>query len=141
MLLSCLYISVELTTFSTTWLTLFLLRKNKPTWKGFLGCIRCLRPFLIQSDLSVENVLVRLKPRSGFLTQSKKAFSTQLFSTENSDWLIQSKNLTFSTGSSHPHGHTATHPYQVPHCSIIQGADALMLPTTAAAAVALAALG
>ena len=26
--------------------------------------------------------------------------------------------------NTHPHGHTATHPYQVPHCSIIQGADA-----------------
>ena len=38
----------------------------------------------------------RLKPKSGFLTQSKKA---QLFSTENSDWRIQSKNSTFSTGS------------------------------------------
>ena len=36
----------------------------------------------------------RLKPKSSFLTQSKKvwAFSTQLFSTENSDWRIQSKN-------------------------------------------------
>ena len=95
----------------------------------------------------------------------KRAFSTQLFSTENSDWRIQSKNSSspvekLSTGSSsrktqywilqsknsvekvshvflnrshrssipppnkHPHGHTATHPYQVPHCSIIQGADA-----------------
>ena len=47
------------------------------------------RPFLMQSDLSVENVLFRLKPKSGFLTQSKRAFSTQLFSTENSDWRIQ----------------------------------------------------
>ena len=28
------------------------------------------------------------------------------------------------TPNTHPHGHTATHPYQVPHCSIIQGADA-----------------
>ena len=58
-----------------------------------------LRPYLMQSDLSVENGLFRLKPKSGFLTQSKKGFSTQLFSTENSDWRIQSKNSTFSTGS------------------------------------------
>ena len=52
-----------------------------------------LRPFLIQSDLSVENGRFRLKPKSGFLTHSKKAFST-----ENSDWRIQSKTSTFSTG-------------------------------------------
>ena len=26
--------------------------------------------------------------------------------------------------NTHPHGHTATHPYQVPHSSIIEGADA-----------------
>ena len=30
------------------------------------------RPFLIQSDLSVENGRFRLQPKSGFLTQSKK---------------------------------------------------------------------
>ena len=89
----------------------------------------------MQSDLSVENGLFRLKPTSGFLTQCRKrAFSTQLFSTENSDWRIQSKNSTFSTGSSsrktqskkvlhvflepiriaHPttkHTHTATRPH------------------------------
>ena len=102
-----------------------------------------LRPFLIQSDLSVENGRFRLKLKSGFLTQSKKGFSTQLFSTEFSDWGIQSKNSTFSTGSvsrktrskkfftcffnpshrsSHDktHTHMPTHPYQVPHSSIIQ---------------------
>ena len=33
-----------------------------------------LRPFLIQSDLSVENGRFRLKPKWGFLTQSKKGF-------------------------------------------------------------------
>ena len=32
-------------------------------------------------------------------------------------WLIPPPNT-------RPHGHTATHPYQVPHCSIIQSADA-----------------
>ena len=31
-----------------------------------------LRPFLMQSDLSAKNGLLRLKPKSGFLTQSKK---------------------------------------------------------------------
>ena len=105
---------------------------------------RHFRPFLIQSDLSVENGLFWLKPKSGFLTQSKKGFSTQLFSTENSDWRIQSKNLVgkkFYTcflnrphRSSHhqTHTHTATHPYQVPHCSIMQGADAgLAIPAVA----------
>ena len=30
------------------------------------------RSFLIQSDLSVENVFFRLKPKSSFLTESKK---------------------------------------------------------------------
>ena len=37
------------------------------------------RPFLIQSDLSVENGLFRLKPKSGFLTQSKKGFIDSTF--------------------------------------------------------------
>ena len=94
-----------------------------------------------------------------FLSSRKRAFSTQLFSTENSGWRIQSKNSTFSTGSSsqsensvekvlhvffepiaspipppntHPHGHTATHPYQVPYCRIIQGADAGLAISTVA---------
>ena len=60
------------------------------------------RPFLIQLDLSVENARFRLKPELGFLTQSKKGFSTQILSTENPDWRIQSKNSTFSTGSANP---------------------------------------
>ena len=50
------------------------------------------RPFIMQSDLSVENGLFRLKPKSGFLTQSKKDFFDSTFSTGNSDWRIQSKN-------------------------------------------------
>ena len=154
----------------------------------------------MQSDLSVENALFRLKPKSGFLTQSRKGFFDSTFSTENSDWRIQSKKSIFSTGSfgrktqskkfytcffnrshrpSHhqTHTHTATYPYQVPHCSTYKaltlawlslllllaarqpgtflvplassvyhstaaarGLD-LMLPTTAAPAVALVALG
>ena len=59
------------------------------------------KPFLTQSDLSFENGRFRLKPKSGFLTihSGKRAFSTQFFSTEFSDWGIQSKNSTFSTGS------------------------------------------
>ena len=86
-----------------------------------------LRLFLARSDLSVENSLFQLKPKSGFLTQSKgnflrsrifqsktaffdsspnraflhsrkRALSTQLFLTEFSDWGIQSKRSSFSTG-------------------------------------------
>ena len=157
----------------------------------------------MQSDLSVENGFFRLKPKSGFLTQSKRAFSTQLFSTKNSDWRIQSKNSTFSTGSSsrktqskkfytcflnpshrpshhQTHTHTATRPHThtryhttvsykaltlawlslllllaasqcgaflVPLASSVYHTTAAargldpMLPTTAAPAVALAALG
>ena len=38
-----------------------------------------LRPFLMQSDSSVENGLFRLKPKSGFLTQSKKGFFDSTF--------------------------------------------------------------
>ena len=34
--------------------------------------------------------------------------------------------------NTHPHGHTATYPYQVPHCSIIQGADAGLAITAVA---------
>ena len=83
------------------------------------------------------------------------AFSTQRFATENSDWPIQSKNSTFPTGSSsrktqskklykcflnrshgsshhRTHTHTATHPYQVPNCSIIQDADAGLAITAVA---------
>ena len=83
------------------------------------------RPFLIQSDLSVENGIFRLKPKSSFFTQSKKermSFSSQLFSTENSDWQILSKKsvekfytcfLNRSHRSSHhqTHTHTATRPH------------------------------
>ena len=47
-----------------------------------------------------RNLSVRLKPKSSFFTQSKRALSIQLFSTENSDWLIQSKKSSCSTGSS-----------------------------------------
>ena len=90
-----------------------------------------LRPFLMQSDLSVENGLFRLKPKSGFLTQSKKGFFDTTFLTGSSSRKTQSKKfytcfLNRSHRSSHhqTHPHTATHPYQVPHCSIIQGADA-----------------
>ena len=116
----------------------------------------CKAPFLMQSDLSVENGLFRLKPKSGFLTQSKRGFSTQLFSAENSDWRIQSKNSTFSTGSSsrkirskkfytcflnrshrpsHHQTHTPTRPHghtPIPGTSIIQGVDAgLAIPAVA----------
>ena len=41
--------------------------------------ILLLRPFLMQSDLPVENGLFRLKPKSGFLTQSKKGFFDSTF--------------------------------------------------------------
>ena len=53
----------------------------------------------MQSDLSVENGLFGRSPNRAFLHSRKRAFSTQLFSTENSDWRIQSEN-SFSTGSS-----------------------------------------
>ena len=39
-----------------------------------LVVLKGLELFLTQSDLSVENGLFRLKPKSGFLTQSKKSF-------------------------------------------------------------------
>ena len=53
------------------------------------------RPFLIQSDLAVFD----WSPNRPFLYSRKRAFWTQIFSTEFSDWGIQSKNLTFSTRS------------------------------------------
>ena len=40
-----------------------------------------------------------VSPNRAFLHSRKMAFSTQLFSTEFSDWGIQSKNSNFSTGS------------------------------------------
>ena len=62
------------------------------------------RPFLIQSDMSVENGRFRLTPKSDFLTQSKKGFfDSTLFDREFRladpaekldlfDWILQSKN-------------------------------------------------
>ena len=47
----------------------------------------------------IENGRFRLKPKSSFLTKSKKGDFDSTFPTEFSDWGIQSKNLTFSTGS------------------------------------------
>ena len=38
-----------------------------------------LRPFLTLSDLSIENGRFRLKPKSGFLTRSKKSFFDSTF--------------------------------------------------------------
>ena len=40
---------------------------------------RDIRPFLMQSGLSVENGFFRLKPKSGFLTQSRKGFFDYTF--------------------------------------------------------------
>ena len=54
------------------------------------------------------------------------------------DWILQSKNsvekllhMYFKMIASpipppNTHGHTATHPHQVPHCSIIQSADSIL---------------
>ena len=153
------------------------------------------RPFLIQSDLSVENGLFRPKPKSSFLNlytvEKKRAFSTQFFSTEKSDWRIQSKisvekvytcflNRSHRPSHHQTHTHTATRPHThiryhtavsykaltlawlslllllaasqrgallVPLASSVYHTTAAargidpMLPTTAASAVALAALG
>ena len=56
------------------------------------------------SDLSVENGLFRLKPKSGFLTQSKKGFFDSTFfdwdfrladpveKLDFFDWILESKN-------------------------------------------------
>ena len=117
-----------------------------------------LRPFLIQSDLSVKNGLFLLKPKSGFLIQSKKGFFDSTFfdlefrladpveKLDVFDWILQSKNSVekvlhvffepiaslIPPPNTHPHGHTVTHPYQVLHCSMIQGADAgLAIPAAA----------
>ena len=46
---------------------------------GLLRLADAVRPFLTQSDLSVENGLFRLKSKSGFLTQSKKGFFDSTF--------------------------------------------------------------
>ena len=108
-----------------------------------------LRPFLIQSNLSVENGLFQLKPKSSFLTQSKKRFFDSTFfdwefrladpveKVECFDCILQSKNSVgkvlhvffepiasfIPPPNTHPHSHTATyHPYLVPQCSIMQGA-------------------
>ena len=55
--------------------------------------------FLHNGMCQSKNDLFRLKPKSGFLTQSKNSFFDSLFSTEFSDGGIQSKIVTFSTGS------------------------------------------
>ena len=109
------------------------------------NCVRIgLRPFLTPSGLSVENGLLRLKPKSGLLTQYKKGFfdSTffrQSFPTGGSSRRTQSKKFFAcffnpSHRSSHhqTHTHTPTHPYQVPHSSIIHGTDAGLVITALA---------
>ena len=62
------------------------------------------RPFLTQSDLSVENGLIRLKPKSDFPTPLKKGFFESIFfywafrrggsdeQLDFCDWIGQSKN-------------------------------------------------
>ena len=89
----------------------------------------------MQSDLSVENGLFRLKPKSGFLTQSKKGFFDSTFfdgefrladpgeKLDFFDWILESRNsesrkfytcfLNRSHRSSHhqTHTHTATRPH------------------------------
>ena len=122
------------------------------------------KPFLIKSDLSVENGLFRLKPKSSFLIKPKKGFLSKKGFFDSTffdwgfrladpvekldffDWILQPKNYVekklhvffepiasfIPPPNTHPHGHTATHPYQVPHCSIIQGADAGVAVTAVA---------
>ena len=101
------------------------------------------RPSLMQSDLSVENGLFRLKPKSGFLTRPKKGcFDSTVFDRvfrlgdpveklDFFDWIYRSKNsveklytcfsnLLHRSSNRKTHTHMPTHPYQVPHSSIIQ---------------------
>ena len=94
-----------------------------------------------QSELTVENGLFRPKPKSGFSYTTEKDFSIKLFrlnfptgeSSRRSRFfrldllvekLSQKKNhVCFEPIASlvpPPHTHTPTHPYQVPHSSIIQ---------------------
>ena len=91
----------------------------------------------MQSNLSIENGV----NKSGFLTQSKKGFFDWEFRLADPVGKPGQKSFTrvFLTDriahpttkhtSTRPHGHTPT---QVPHCSIIQGADAgLAIPAVA----------
>ena len=102
-----------------------------------VGFVSRKRSFL-QSDLAVENDRFRLKPKSSFL--NIYTVETELFrlNFEFFDWICQSENsvekvfhLFFNPShpsippqNTHPHAHTpipgTTHPYQVPHNSIIQ---------------------
>ena len=107
--------------------------------RGQCSCIRqekgLIMLFLIQSDLLVDNSLFRLKPKSGFLTQSEKGFFRLIFFHREFrlagpvgelgffDWIPQLKNsvekfntcfLNRSHRSSHhnqTHTHTATRPH------------------------------
>ena len=103
-------------------IVLYIHRLGRRRNEGFF-----LRPFLMQSDLSVENGLFRLKPKSGFLTQSKKGFFDREFRLADPvekldfyDWILQSKNSGEKVShvffepiaslipppNTHPHGHT-----------------------------------
>ena len=80
------------------------------------------------------------KPKSGFLTQSKKGFfdsrlkffrlriptggSVEKLSRKSFTRVFSTDRIAHPTPNTHSHSHTATHPYQAPHCSIIQGTDA-----------------
>ena len=117
-----------------------------------------LRPFLIQSYFSVENGLFRLKAQIGLsCTVEKGPFRSNFFRLRIPTGGSSRKTRRFRLDppveklkrnvlhvffkpiaslipqpNKHPRGHTATHPYQVPHSSIIQGADAGLAITAVA---------
>ena len=104
---------------------------NKAIANYTVGFVSRKRPFSTEAQIdisyAVEKGLFRLNffrlriPTGGSSrkTQSKRFYTCFL-------------NRSHRLSHHQTHTHTATHPYQVPHCSIIQGADAsLAIPAVA----------
>ena len=110
-----------------------------------VGFVSRKRPFstVAQIGLSyaVEKGLFRLNFFRLRIPTGGSSRKTRLFRLDPPDEKLSRKSLTrgfepiaslIPPPNTHPHGHTATHPYQVPHCSTIQGADAgLAIPAVA----------
>ena len=111
---------------------------------------RLCKAILIQSNLSVENGCFRLKPNSSFPIRRKKAFWTQLFSTQVFqlgdpvekldlfDWICQPKNSVEKVfhlflNPSHRSSHHKTHTHTRYHTAVsYNSADAALAITAVA---------
>ena len=107
--------------------------------------IRPIRPFFVQSDLSLENGRFRQKPKLGFLTQSKKSFFDLEFRLADPvekldffEWICQSKNsvekvYTCFLNPSHRSSNRKTHTHTRYHTAVSYNTADATLAITAVA--------